>query len=630
MVTFTERESLLLEVLREAARPVVSADLSDLLGVSPRTLRNDIGRINRLREPVIDSTSAGYHLNAAAYRRVLREAPRVTSVLDDDERLLVYLLQRPERSLYDAANECLLGESAVRAALIRLGARAQEHDLTVTLRGSRIRVAGRESDRRRLLGDLVRDAMNDPVGGAARLQRLLPDVDLERLEQTVDRVVTYPFGGLDDPIRQSLLVHAAISLQRFDDPVEVTVGREPPAAVHHYTDELLAALAQEYPDRPLGADDRAQLLRVVGVSLDAALPVPTPALADEDLVRRAVAAAVDECLAHFDLSAQRDKLVDSVTAHTMRLIARNATLMFFRNGLRESMRTRSPYLYDVAVHLAHHIAASLNVRMNDDEISLFAIYLGLYADHHDTSADAVAVTIVCPAYLTLREWLLSRLLEHFGDRIVICDVVSSLEEAEATDGELVVTTAGATATVLETVEISALCPEHDLEAVGRGVARVAARREQARLAAILARFLDRRVFFVDRGFGTSDEVIDFLCAELEATGRVSEGFSDSVRTRERYSSTAFANRVAVPHPMELLARETTVAVLIPSAPVRWGASEVSMVLMLAVSQGDDADFTSIYEPLIRMLCQPELFAELHRIRDFDAFADLLSQRLVAA
>lgn len=48
-VSFTERETLVIEVLREAGRPIVGAHLADLLGISPRTLRYDIGRINRLR-----------------------------------------------------------------------------------------------------------------------------------------------------------------------------------------------------------------------------------------------------------------------------------------------------------------------------------------------------------------------------------------------------------------------------------------------------------------------------------------------------------------------------------------------------------------------------------------------------
>ena len=118
---FSERESLLLEVLREAGRPMVGAELADLLGVSRRTVRYDIGRINRLRgSALVNSDRAGYSLNLDAYRGVLRDAPWAASVLDDDERLLVHLLDHEERGLYDAATECYLGESAVRSAVTRL------------------------------------------------------------------------------------------------------------------------------------------------------------------------------------------------------------------------------------------------------------------------------------------------------------------------------------------------------------------------------------------------------------------------------------------------------------------------------------------------------------------------------
>ncbi len=107
-------------------------------------------------------------------------------------------------------------------------------------------------------------------------------------------------------------------------------------------------------------------------------------------------------------------------------------------------------------------------------------------------------------------------------------------------------------------------------------------------------------------------------------------FADSVRTREEYSSTAFSHRFAVPHAMEFVAHETTIAVLIPRAPIDWGESDVVMVLMLAINPDDLADFSAVYEPLIRLLCKPDTFSELRKLREFDAFKSYLTERFAQA
>lgn len=611
---------------------MVGAELADLLGVSRRTVRYDIGRINRLRgSALVNSDRAGYSLNLDAYRGVLRDAPWAASVLDDDERLLVHLLDHEERGLYDAATECYLGESAVRSAVTRLAPRLETQGLRLQLNASRIQLEGPELDRRRVLGSLVRDAANTAKGGDQRLSRLLPKVDLARVEAVVDDVLAEAPTPIDDVSRHNLVVNVAISLQRSGKSVPQAPEDAQDDGVGPLADAVMAGLGRAFPSQIGDRANRAYLRHLVLVSLNnaAADPAATKTGPDQSAIRDVVAHAVDECIVHFDLHVQRDKLVTDITQHTQRLIARSATLVYFRNGLRESLRTRSPYLYDVAVYLAHQISSSLGVRVSDDEISLFAIYLGLYADHHDGSSDAVSVTLVCPRYQTLREWLLARLAEQLGARLTMVGIVTTLAEAEATDCELIVTTIGGYSATHPVVEISALCSELDVAAIRAAVTRIGEERERGRTAAVLARVLDPRLFFIDDQFADATTTIDFLCERLIDTGRVPDSYAASVRVREEYSSTAFAHRFAVPHSMDFVAHQTTIAILVPKGPIRWGESDVVMVLMLAVNQDDYAEFSQFYQRLVHLLCDTELFTELRHKRDFDSFRGYLAERLAS-
>ncbi|MCL1841529.1 MAG: PTS sugar transporter subunit IIA, partial [Propionibacteriaceae bacterium] len=125
----------------------------------------------------------------------------------------------------------------------------------------------------------------------------------------------------------------------------------------------------------------------------------------------------------------------------------------------------------------------------------------------------------------------------------------------------------------------------------------------------------------------SDAAIDFLCAQLVATGKVPDDFAASVKIREEYSPTAFVHRFAVPHAMEFMAYETTIAVLIPRQPIHWGESDVVMVLMLAINRDGIAEFSAAYQPLVHLLCQPDIFAQVHSLREFDDFQRFLTEKV---
>ena len=61
-------------------------------------------------------------------------------------------------------------------------------------------------------------------------------------------------------------------------------------------------------------------------------------------------------------------------------MAHAPSMLYFRNTLRESLRSRSPFLYDAAVYLADKLSRLLGIFFTDDEIGLLAIYIGLYSE----------------------------------------------------------------------------------------------------------------------------------------------------------------------------------------------------------------------------------------------------------
>ena len=91
MILFSERQSLLIELLSELDHVITGRELADLLGVSPRTLRYDISRINGMaKADVIEASPKGYLLNRPIYNDLVARNSLLGTELGHQERILLY------------------------------------------------------------------------------------------------------------------------------------------------------------------------------------------------------------------------------------------------------------------------------------------------------------------------------------------------------------------------------------------------------------------------------------------------------------------------------------------------------------------------------------------------------------
>lgn len=632
MAWLNERQALLLQLLSEVEHPLTGHDLATLLGISTRTLRYDISRVNRLAgADVVVGTTQGYRLDSTAYQEAVGSRAQLAPELVHEDRVLLHLLDHPRTNVFDIMVDCYLGEAVVRATLRTLKAQLETTGVTVTTQGSSVSLEADELGLRRILGKLVRRAMDTSVGRGDRLARYLPDVNVPAIQRIVAGVVEESGTPMDDIRLESLAVTVAICLQRAGQ----TVGDV--SSVPAPDDERAAGIVVDiasrmkelYPGRELSRNDLSHLCRLVSASLDKAVDwaegqdLPT----GSDNVREVLAAALDETVSRFNLTVQRDKLHTALEGHIRRMIRRVDTMLYFRNSLQDSLHSRSPLLYDVAVFLADRVSRALGIRFTDDEIGLLAIYFGLYSEQQTAGEPEITAVLVCPRYQTLQDWLIAGLVERYVNTLRIIDIVPTPEEADAVACDLVITTFEDPGTTRHSVQISAVLSPLDVQAIDAAISRARDARSRAKMARVIARFLDRELFFVGPSFPDSTQAIRFLSDALETRKVVPPTYLESVLLRETYSSTAFARRFAIPHSMDFMAYETKVAVLIPSSPIRWEDADVTLVLQLAINGADYDDFVDFYQPLVRLLYDPQLYAEVRKAANFDDFRDLLGKEM---
>ncbi|MDR1853068.1 MAG: HTH domain-containing protein, partial [Propionibacteriaceae bacterium] len=509
----TQREQLILDVLDEAHRPVPAAELARVLSVSTRTIRSDIAALNRqAKARVVSSGPQGYSLE----RKELDGLRLPTASISDEHRVLSYLLLHSDMDIYDLGRDCFLGENALKRVLTSV-ADGLPDSLELSVSGSRVQLLGPESELSRLHRELVALTTSLPRMGEG-LALLLPDILISDVQRAVLSACRKTGVEIEDLALGNLGVAIAVALQRRSVVPEV----EPNAFGQAIVDELgsLAAGCEE---------------KIMQLAASVGHEAPD---ADDQPLRKLVKQAVKETLACYGIDAKRKRLVSELTSHISRLLARQSAGLGASNGFAAAMREKSPYLFDIAVHLSRALSASLGIALTEDEIALICVYLGLYSKPSEGD-ERLRAALVCPRYQSIRDVLAERLISAFGSELVLVQVASRMDDvgqAEENPGVDIICTTSTAPSPLPTVRISPALSDVDVAAIREACAEARKRREEQRVSAALAKFLSPDLFFSQSDVSDRAGALTFLAGKLQESGVVGADFLPSVVEREKYAS----------------------------------------------------------------------------------------------
>lgn len=102
---------------------------------------------------------------------------------------------------------------------------------------------------------------------------------------------------------------------------------------------------------------------------------------------------------------------------------------------------------------------------------------------------------------------------------------------------------------------------------------------------------------------TKDEIIRVLVDKLEESGYVSEGYYESVMEREKATTTAIGNGVAIPHGYSQFVNDSKVCVCTLKNPISWNGEMVDVIFLLAVKMKTAQqvkDIQQFYKYFIRL------------------------------
>lgn len=621
------RPEELIGVLERSDRPLPSALIAQMLGVTSRSIKNYVARLNEEHPGLIIASARGYMLG----RAVQTELPECSDVpqtyAERRQHIIHHFFVDHDESVdvYDLCDELCLSYSSVKNLMSKMNQEYQSLRVAFRTHGDRIFLEGNERDKRRFLTRAIYRESSGCFVDRKAMKRLFDSDTVDTIDEVLKEVAGSRSLSLSEFGYSNLLLHLAIAVDRVRSGNGLGAACDEAKARCEKTaveiiDSLNERLGIDFDEMECAAIDEQVRMNLL----------PNPMNEKRRLIEdigernyRVTAQIIDAVNRRYHLHLNADTLLLPLALHIKNLVVRCRRGAVLPNPFLETMQSSCPVLFDCAISAAEILQKEFGVQIPKDEIAFIAMHVGADIERQNREDGKLACVLLCPDYHNSREEIAAYLRDSLSAQITLIAACGSEDEIPEVSFDILFTTVSPASAYGETVIIPPLKSALDLRGIIGRLQDIADRRKLRAVSESYRTFF-RPEFFkhLDGPGGRRDEVIRDLAHLLMDAGYVSADYLEDVMRREDAASTAFRD-VAIPHAMNVDARRTGIALAIAPGGVEWGDRRVHAVLLMAISEQDLSRFQELYEALILLFSQDGFVRKLQGCTQFEQFTQLL-------
>ena len=626
-----------LDVLASRGDWVDARFIADTFGVTTRTVRNYVKKLNdEGADEIVESSYRGYRLR----QDVVREKTRAESAQPEDRAdvILRRLISTSQPiSIYDLADELCVSDSTIETDLRRVRDSVRLFDLTLARYRDTVSLEGTELSKRKLMSQMLSSESSTGFSAFTGSGMALEGFDVARLSRMVSSLLADHGLTSDDFGLNNVVLHLVIMVQRMrqgmSTPDDGTYDKTWGTPASEAASEICSRLSERFDiDAPTSEVGYLALViasnsRSEDYSFTSAANLSS--LIEEDdvaLTQNAVTA-----LEHaYYLDPFDSEFVMRMAVHVHSLLQRMEDGIGSHNPMLGKIKQSYPLIYDMAAFLAQRLSEERGISLSEDEIAFIAFHIGAYLEKNDPESDFVTATFLYMDYHGMYRLALDRIRDEFKSSLSIVRVASVTDFDPTTiETDLVLSPIDIPSPLASQVVIlSPIVKDSDLKRIRRAIETQQAKRRGTEAFSLISRFLDPHLFRKIGDYQDKECLIRDLAAECLAQGFSNEGFVDAVLEREALSSTAFGNRVAIPHSMSAQANRSFLSVAVCEKGMSWDTQTVNLVLLLGIAESDRKAFRILFDSLIEVLSESINVTRLIKCRSYSDFVELLNEMIM--
>ncbi|WP_379141290.1 BglG family transcription antiterminator [Paenibacillus sp. sgz500992] len=638
---------LILQYLLHTDSPVTGEYLAIEVGVTSRTIRNDIKLLHELISghgaEVQALRGVGYELKVndrpafgTWLKRHVSVSPIATGTFMNRVEFVMrtLLLEEGYVKLENLADQMFVSKSTVQNVLKSVKQRLSVFGLRIiTKPGYGLKLSGEEYRLRFCIANFFVEDVNQ-VGlnsaGDEGFPLLFSKDELRLVRDIVIRCMRRHGLIFSDRGLHNLTIHILFAVRRIReghlilslpqeyiwpaDCLEAAIARDIAAAL------VPVSTLMSYPELEVDYLTMNVLSTELSVEMG---DTKRLALTESDKEYRMYAKSmIEEMEAGLELGIRHDSELEwGLSMHLKHALSRIRFGMGFSNPMLDSIKSEYPLAFQSAIIGAAELQRQSGLHISEQEIGYIALHIGSALERVKECSAVKKCIIVCSTGLGSARLLYHKINRHFGSKLEVAGTFGyyNLDQAPLETIDFIVSTVPLPDELpVPVVQVQTLLQDADLQHI---------QRMAFNLGHEPIGFIREELTFLQMELESREEVLSFLCNKLESGQLVKSAFLESVRLREQLSSTAFGNRTALPHPLIPQTKETFGAICTLKKPVMWGDKPVQFVCLLCVGKkSQQEDLTVIYDTLIRITESAELVEQLVEAETFRDFSDIFFLR----
>ncbi|HBE9443831.1 transcription antiterminator [Clostridioides difficile] len=629
----TSKKELFLNFIKTQHDWIDSSTLANYLNVSTRSIRKYVNEINSNGEFIL-SSKKGYKVNLNNNCQTKIDS---SENISPDNRLNLILKELIVNSnginIFDLSEELFVSPATIEGDIVKANKFIGSYNLKIKQSKFLLKLVGNESAKRKLMSSIIFKETGSDFLSLFDVQKIYQEYNLTKLKENIIYILKKYNLFINEYAINNILLHLMITIDRikknnYIESVEV---------VNYIDNNIDINIAKDISNF-LESEYNITLTSAELYYLVFQLTNKTIVLNYNQMDTKSLSNYIDE---HFvkltkkliknvydlyliDLSDE--EFVVKFTLHVKNLISRAKNNQVLRNQIPQKLKDSYPLIYDISVYICNQIQTLENVDIDEDEISYISLHVGSFFDRQKLLEDKVLCALITPNYYDLQFKIVRDLEKRFNESIEIIQIFSDTHNLDF-DNKVDM--------VITTLPISDRCPipfvyinpylnRKDYDNIQSKFIQIKDRKNILTVQNHLEMYFSESLFMKNIYLDSAKDYIKFMGNILYKNKYVKPNYIDDVLIREKMSSTAFNNNVAIPHSMKMDALKTGVCLIVNDKPVKWGEEKVQIIAMIPINEKEKEKFNYIFESFIEILSEWNNVKELTKADNYSSFMNRIA------
>ncbi|BES64642.1 transcriptional regulator LicR [Gottschalkiaceae bacterium SANA] len=641
------REKQLLKILYHANKELTSVQLSCILQVSSRTVKNDIKKLRTelsfVNCMIIAKPGKGFWLEYPNKSKPFIE--NLLAINTDDHLLLpenrkfliaLKMLEKDDYISMEAiSNEMFISKSTVMNDIEKLEKSFSKHELHLE-KSTRygIRIHGDEFNKRMTLVYVLKKIAKQKGNlSLDNLQEHFTAIELKCIGQLIQKIEIRFDLVFSDQSYISIVLQLAIMINRIKDNKLCTLKNieiSENTLEWKITDFILHHLEDHYNCRVSQNEKEYLYINVTGIKYQKKDIYQNRKLDDIRNISPETFDGITEIINIADelfnenLSADKEFII-SLFIHLNALFIRIMNSIYLENPLKKSIKNDLAYEYEVATYISTLLVQNHYSLINDDDICDIALYIGASLKRQKTIRYTPSIVIVCGSGMSTSQFIEAKIKSAFPN-VVVKDIVPlyRANKIKINEQDFVISTVPLHLEGIEVIVIPPTLSKKTMNALRDIFSQTSDQSSSPRKESydLFFKQVKSNLCCLKSDCKNKKEVINLLGTRMQTQNYVDDGFIESVFRRECLSPTCVGNGFATPHSFKGHIIKPAIGIMTLKKPIQWDNEKVSIVFMIALDPDQSDSFKTIFKQLADLTSDIELIENMLEANNFKEFIQI--------